>query len=274
MFEPRQHEPTDRVDKGAELLDEIRPRLPSRTSPEEAVRAVMCTFSQHISGAEARHVFHLLPASLHHLLERCMLHRREEAEPFDRDQLIVRVAEHLGVSLAEAERAASVVLKAISSRLPEREVEVIANQLSQELRALWVDEAAIGAHAMFFEVAERVRLPRAVTGQRAVMYVMCNLTRRLSKREAHALVDGLPHEVRLLLEPCLAARAEQGEHFTRLELLDHVSKDLHVHDSEPIVRTVIEVVKRYLRPEVIERVGAQLPVDFKPLWSRPDEYLH
>jgi uncharacterized protein (DUF2267 family) len=263
--QPQQQEQRD---PGREVLKEIKSRLPSRLTAEEAVTAVMCTFSQHVSGGEARHVFHLLPATLHPLLERCMVHRHEEAETFGRDQLVVRVADHLGVSLEEAESVASVVLKAISSRLPRREMKEIAHQLPLELRDLWVEEPAVEPHPMYLEIEASIQLPRAVNGKRAVLYVLCNMSRRLSKGEARQLADSLPHEVRPLIEPCVTARGEQPEHFTKRELLEHIGKDLHTQSPEPIVCAVLDVVQRHLRPEVIAHVKAQLPADLRELWTK------
>lgn len=263
----QQQEPRD---LGKELLKEIKGRLPAKVTPEDAVRAVVCTFSQHVSGGDARHVFQLLPPSLHPLLERCMLHRAEPAEQFDRDQLVVRVADHLGISLDEAETAASAVLKAVSARLPRSDVKAVARQLPPDLRDLWIDEPVAEPHPLFLEIEQSIELPRGVNGQRAMMYVMCTFTRRLSKGEARRLADGLPHEVRPLLGPCLGARAEAAEHFSRRDLLDHISKDLHTSNPEPIVRGVLKVVKSYLRPEIIDHVKAQLPTDLKEIWHDPD----
>jgi uncharacterized protein (DUF2267 family) len=267
MVGPQPHEHRD---PGRDLLQSIKGRLPTGISAEDAVRAVMCTFNQHVSGSEARKVFEALPATLHPLLQRCMLHRRDEAESFGRDQLIVRVGAHLGVSLEEAESVTSTVLKAISAGLPKRTVGEVAQDLPLELRDLWVDEQLVEPHPLLLAIEERVPLPPGVTGQRAMLYVMCNVTRRLAKTEARRLVDGLPHEVRPLLVPCVTARAEQAEHITKRDLLDHVAKDLHAQSPEPIVRGVLEEVRRWLRPELVEEVTRGLPPELAQLWREPD----
>jgi len=269
MVEPHRQEHQGAQDPGKSLLAEIQRRLPRRVAPDQAVRAVMCTFTLHVSGGEVRDIFMALPASLEPLLERCMLHRSEAAETFGRDQLIVRVAEHLGISLEEAERTTWAVLKVIRSQLPKKDVKAVANQLPLELRALWLDELAVEPHPLFLEIEESAVLPRGVSGQRAFMYVLCTFTRRLSKGEARQVADGLPHEVRPLLESCLTARAEQPEHFTKWELLEHIGKDLHTSRPEPLVRAVLAVVKRYLRSDTIAHVRAQLPGDLKELWQQP-----
>jgi uncharacterized protein (DUF2267 family) len=267
MIGPQPHEHRD---PGKDLLQSIKGRLPPGISAEDAVRAVMCTFNQHVSGSEARKVFESLPATLHPLLERCMVHRRAQAEAFGRDQLIVRVGAHLDVSLEEAESVTSAVLKAVSAALPKRTVRDVARELPLELRDLWVDEQVVEPHALLLAIEERVPLPSGVTGQRAMLYVMCNFTRRLAKTEARRLVDGLPHEVRPLLVPCVTARAEQAEHLTKRDLLEHVAKDLHTQTPEPIVRGVLEQVRRWLRPELVEEVTSRLPAELAQLWREPD----
>ncbi len=72
-----------------------------------------------------------------------------------------------------------------------------------------------------------------------------------------------------IIEACVFARGEEPDHFTMRELLERVGKDLYTHEPEPIVRTVIEVVQRYLRPEVIDHVSTQLPADLRELWTHP-----
>jgi uncharacterized protein (DUF2267 family) len=266
MTAPQQHHIAE---PGRELLKDVKSHLPPKIGAEEAMRAVMCTFSQHVAGGEVRELLRTLPPSLQPLLERCMTHRGEEVESFGRDQLIVRVAEHLAVSLEEAERSATAVLNAISSRLSRSAVRGVTHLLSAELQELWIDDRVAEPHPLFLEIEQKIQLPRGVDGQRAMMYVLCNLTRRLSKHEARHLADALPHEVRPLLEPCLTARGEEAEHFLRHELLEHIGKDLRIADPEPVVRTVLDVVKGYLRPELVERVRTHLPADVKELWHKP-----
>ena len=125
-------------DATGSLLADLRRRIPAAVQPEDAVSAVMCTLSQHVSGTEARQVFADLPGPLKPILERCMLHRDEPAEQFGRDQLIVRVADHLTLSLEEAEQVTGAVLHAISLRLPAKDVAQVAAQLPGELRELWL----------------------------------------------------------------------------------------------------------------------------------------
>lgn len=120
------------------LLEDLQARLPPDITPQDALQAVMCTISQHVSGGEARHLWRALPDSVKPFLERCMLHRGELPKRFGRDELIARISKHLEVSLVDAERITSAVLTAVSRRLPQKEVDAVASQLPVELRELWL----------------------------------------------------------------------------------------------------------------------------------------
>lgn len=130
-------QPTHGTETATVLLDDIQARLPPNVTPQDALQAVVCTLSQHVSGGEARHLWRALPDPVKPLLERCMLHRAEPPRTFGRDELLARISGHLGVSSAEAERIASAVLTAVSRRLPQKEVDSVASQLPRELRELW-----------------------------------------------------------------------------------------------------------------------------------------
>ncbi|MDF2697984.1 MAG: hypothetical protein K0S65_6367, partial [Labilithrix sp.] len=112
--------------------------LPRDVDVANAFMAVMCIFSQRLSGGEARHVLLTLPSSLRPLVTTCMAHRPEWADVFDRDELMRRVAEHLGTTRSAAKRIVEAVLTAVKRCLPEREVEDTASQLPHDLRELWM----------------------------------------------------------------------------------------------------------------------------------------
>lgn len=114
--------------------------LPRDVDVADAFMAVMCIFSQRLSGGEARHVLLGLPSSLRPLVTTCMAHRSEGADVFDREELVQRVGLHLHLeSMPEsAERIVRAVLGAVKQCLPEREVEDTASQLPHDLRTLWL----------------------------------------------------------------------------------------------------------------------------------------
>jgi uncharacterized protein (DUF2267 family) len=129
------------TERGArlELLVEIAERapLPTGISASDALSAVMCTFSQRLSGGEAHDVLLGLPGEVRSLLQRCITHRDEEGAVFDRAQLFGSVAADLGVPSLLAEEIVLIVLAAVKRSLPVKEVRDVASQLPPDLEALW-----------------------------------------------------------------------------------------------------------------------------------------
>ncbi|MDB4955439.1 MAG: hypothetical protein JWO36_3008 [Myxococcales bacterium] len=122
-----------------QLLAEIADRapLPAGITAPDAFSAAMCTFSRHLSGGEARDVFLGLPESVRRLLERCLVHRHEQAAVFDRAELVNSVADELDTAPAVAEQIVRVVLAAVKRLLPTKQVHDVASQLPPDLREIW-----------------------------------------------------------------------------------------------------------------------------------------
>lgn len=122
-----------------ELLTDITDGvpLPVGIDASDALASVMCAFSQRLSGGEARDVFLGLPPAVRPFLEHCLLRHEEHAAVFDREALVERVAEDLGMSHRDAEHVVRVVLTAVKRMLPVKEQDDIASQLPMDLRALW-----------------------------------------------------------------------------------------------------------------------------------------
>lgn len=261
------------------LLEDIRRRacLPPNVTPEDAIRAVMCTFSQHVSGGEAHHVWSALPGPVKPLLERCMIHRKEQASRFSRDDLLLRISPHLGVPIEQAEEITSAVLTAISSRLPAKEVADVAAQLPRDLRDLWVVRkvplaAPVEPHPILSRIEQAVRLPSGVTGMGAFTAVTCHLSKRLTLGEARHFFKTLPSDLRQLVEPCLEGRGEQPEHFNKAAYLERLTKDLKITDkveAEKVARTVFRCIEEYVPATVFKHVAAQLPRELSDLWALP-----
>ncbi|HVJ92240.1 MAG TPA: DUF2267 domain-containing protein [Labilithrix sp.] len=124
----------------AQLFAEIEREgiLPPEVDVADAFMAVMCIFSQRLSGGEARHVLLGLPNTLRPLVTTCMRHREEWADVFGRDELLRRVAHHLGTDEVTAERVVRAVFSAVKRTIPYKEVEDSASQLPPDLRDLWL----------------------------------------------------------------------------------------------------------------------------------------
>jgi uncharacterized protein (DUF2267 family) len=127
----------------ARVLAEIErsaPDLPQGIDGAAALTGVMCIFSQRMSGGEARRMFLSLPASLRSLVDTCMLHRSESVETFDRDELLLAVAAHLGTDTGRAEPIVRAVLRAVKQYLPAEDIDDAASQLPRDLRAIWLSD--------------------------------------------------------------------------------------------------------------------------------------
>lgn len=110
--------------------------LPSGTGPATAVRAVLCTLSLELTGAEALELANLSP-SFHTLLDRCVAHRAERPQAFEQPIFIGHVANHLEVGLDVAERITRTVFAALRGRLPATEIQQIDNRVPRSVRKLW-----------------------------------------------------------------------------------------------------------------------------------------
>jgi uncharacterized protein (DUF2267 family) len=99
--------------------------------------AVMCIFSQRLSGGQSHRMLLALPATIRPLVEGCMLHR-ERAQPFGERGFLDQVAAHLGIASELAEPLAHAVFAAVKRRLPEKDAEDAASQLPTDLRAVWI----------------------------------------------------------------------------------------------------------------------------------------
>lgn len=274
----QQQDDRQRTD-AAFILEDVRRRadLPPDITPQDAIRGVMCTFSQHVSGGEARHLWSSLPKDIQMLVERCMLHRGEQAQRFDRDLLLLRIADHLGVPLEKAEEITAAVLAAITSRLPPKEIRDVASQLPDDLKDLWSPRKAPAAppasHPLFTKIEQSARLPQGVSGMLAFKSVMCQLTRRLTLGEARHLLGSLPHELRPALDECIHGRGEHPELFGRQAFLERVARDLKMEgnlgDAETVARTVFKFVEQEITANVFRHVMAQLPRDLLYIWAAP-----
>lgn len=111
--------------------------LPRNIDVADAFMAVMCTFTQRLSGGEARHVLLGLPSSIRPIVTACMLHRSEIPDVFDREELMRRAADHLGTDAESAELVVRAVLRAVKECLPQKDLEDTATQLPHDLRTLW-----------------------------------------------------------------------------------------------------------------------------------------
>jgi uncharacterized protein (DUF2267 family) len=109
----------------------------ARELAENAAVSVMCALEQHLAGGEVGNLEAQLPLRLRELLQRCPIHQGAPARRFGRDEFLQMVADELGVETDEAEHLSHVVFETVRDWLSEGEVDDVASQLPDDLRALW-----------------------------------------------------------------------------------------------------------------------------------------
>lgn len=259
-----------------DLSSEIRRqvRLPPRVTPEDAVRAVMCTFAQHLSADATRPIFEALPRQVKPLIGLCTAHGREKLSRFGREELVRRVGEHLHASKGDAEDVTSAVVIAMSARLPGGKVSSTAARLPIDLQTLWVARRIAlptEPHPIMANIEANVRLPDGVDGLAAFATVVGLLTRRLTRGEARHLAENLPQDLAPLINDYIDDRSEAPAHFDHEEYLNLVARELDsddVDEAEAVARAVLISLEEYLRSDVYEHAMRQLPERLQDLWVR------
>jgi uncharacterized protein (DUF2267 family) len=118
------------------------------------------------------------------------------------------------------------------------------------------------------EIGASGALPPGLTETEGFTAVVCTLSGRLTRGEATHLVATLPPQLRLLIEPCLADRGEEGEMLHREQLIRRIAGRLGVtpEEAEVVARVVFTAVERNLPTKEILDVASQLPADLRALW--------
>lgn len=261
--------------------------LPARVSAADATKAVTCALTMRVAGGEARDVLGSLPVSVHALLRPCDRHRNAPAVPFSREAFVRRVAEHLGVSEADAEGIAFGVFSALRARLPMKEAEDVASQLPKELREQWrraapgltevEDRAPAGitpqvAHFVLGQIERSGALPAIITGAQAFSAVMCTLEQSLSDAGAQRVARILPGSIGPLIDRCAVhregppARTRTADDFT-LRIAEHLNAD--AAQAAAITRAVFAAVRRLMSEREAEELARDLPEQLRDLWRAP-----
>ncbi|MGA9525252.1 MAG: DUF2267 domain-containing protein [Myxococcaceae bacterium] len=110
----------------------------SRDQAESAAIGVLCVLDQRLSGGAGRDLAAALPAPIFSLVDRCHWDPNANAEAFDLDEFLSRVADHLDTERAEAVRLTRAVFAATRNHIPFAKRDHIESQLpSGGLKELW-----------------------------------------------------------------------------------------------------------------------------------------
>ena len=241
----------------------------SREQADQAARATLQTLAERLSAGEARDLAAQLPPELAPYLA-----PRGDAQGFDVQEFLRRVAEREGVNVASAQRHARGVFAALGRAVGRDEIEDMAAELPEDYQSL-VSEAA----GRFFEVtpadeflrrvAERAGID-AGAARRATEAVLETLAERVAGGEVADLLAQLPVE----LHAPLRRGSSRTRKAARMSLDDFVER---VAEREGIdawharghVSAVFETLREALDRRELLDLTAQLPAEYAAVGMRP-----
>jgi uncharacterized protein (DUF2267 family) len=235
-----------------------------RASAERAGYATLQTLAERVTREEMRQVAALLPAELGPWVHTGAW----EAERFDVDEFVRRVADREGVDLETAQRHASIVLAVLDRAIPD-EFDKIVAQLPKDFAPLLSkgpDIEPVPAARFLAMVAEHAGI-REEGARRATEAVLETLAERIAAGEVRDLMQWLSVE---LHEPLRRAMAESGGVATRLPLdrfLSRVAEREGVELDQAAVHTraVFAALREILPDQELRDITDQLPKDYDAL---------
>jgi uncharacterized protein (DUF2267 family) len=233
---------------------------------EAATRATLEALGERISPGEARDLADRLPEELGG-----WVHTDTEAEGFDVDEFVRRVAEREGVDAAAAERHVRAVFLALWRATGARELADVASELSRDyapLLPVGPQVEVVSGEAFLARVEERTGLDRDGAA-RAVDAVLATLAERLAGGEVEDLIVHLPLA---LHEPLRRGVAESGDKAKRMsvdEFVDRVAEreGIPLEQAQDHARAVLATLREALPDAEFRDIDAQLPAEYDPLFA-------
>jgi uncharacterized protein (DUF2267 family) len=241
----------------------------SREAAERAARATLQTLAERLSAGKARDLARQLPPELAPYLA-----PQGDAERFDVEEFLRRVADREGVDVATADVHARSVFAALRRVVKEDEIEDMAAELPKDYRAL-VSEAEghfvrlMTAEEFLQRVADRAGLPPA-EAPRAADAVLGTLAERIAGGEVADLIAQLPVE----LHAPLRDAADRDRKASRMSLDDFVRRVADREGVDPMTarehaRAVFETLREAIDDGEYLDVTAQLPAEYAAVGARP-----
>jgi uncharacterized protein (DUF2267 family) len=233
---------------------------------ENAARATLETLAERISGGQARDLAADLPGDVRNWL----LTGGGDAEPFDANEFVRRVAEREGVGTDTAERHIRAVLAALARLVLHNEVADLIAELPKDYQPLFGDAAQLTRDPAapdvmlddeFFErVAGRAGLDRAAA-ERATDAVLTTLAERIAGGEVDDLADAVPPALRPALQ---RGKNLGGGTAHRMSLDEFVARiaereDVTWEDALEHARAVFATLREALPDKEWSDLLAQLP---------------
>jgi uncharacterized protein (DUF2267 family) len=241
----------------------------SRERAEAAARATLETLAERLSSGEARDIATQLPPELAPYLP-----PRGDAEGFDLEEFLRRVAEREGVDVPTADEHARAVFAALRRAVDPDEIEDLAAELPKDFAPL-VSEAEgrffelLPAETFYQRVADRAGLP-VEDAPRAVDAVLETLAERIAGGEVADLISQLPVE----LHPALRRGAARTRHATKMSVDDFVRRvaereGISAERAREHVRAVFETLRDAIDHREFLDITAQLPAEYATVGARP-----
>jgi uncharacterized protein (DUF2267 family) len=228
---------------------------------------VLQTLAERIAAGEARDLVEELPAELAPWLA-----TDTDAEGFDVDEFLRRVAEREEVDVDAAQRHAAAVFLAIGRTVSDKELDDLIAELPRDFAPLLprgprVDVVSI--ETFLERVADRAATD--VDGaRRAADAVLETLAERIAGGEVDDLIRRLPVELK---EPLRRGRERSGGRATRMPLedfLDRVSEreGVSLDEARDHTRAVLLTLREAVGEREFLDVTDQLPSDYESLLAR------
>jgi uncharacterized protein (DUF2267 family) len=237
---------------------------------ERAAQAALTTLAERLSAGEARDLLEQLPAEM-----KPWVYTQSDAERFDIDEYLRRVAEREGVDVHTAERHARAVFFALGQAVSAEEIADVAAELPQDFEPLIAEAQrrffeVLPAEEFLARVAERSGLDDD-GARRATEAVLETLAERIAGGQVDDLIPQLPLE---LHEPLRRGKARSGGPARRMRLdrfLGQIAERAGVDPFEAgeHARAVFATLREAISDKEFYDVTAQLPPEYAVLLPAP-----
>jgi uncharacterized protein (DUF2267 family) len=248
-----------------------------RADAERAVRATLKTLGERLSGGESRDIAAQLPPEVRPFLEDGV-----DAQAFDAEEFVRRVARREGTPPATAARHARAVFAALGRAVTRDELEDMASELPRDFSGFLEAAAArraaedtassplISAETFWRRVAQRAGLDRE-RAEWATDAVLEALADRISGGEVDDLEEQVPRELHPPLERGKAQSHGAARRLALDEFVRGIAEREGVTPGEAFehARAVFATLRETLTDKEFSDFVAQLPADYAALLDRP-----
>jgi uncharacterized protein (DUF2267 family) len=242
----------------------------SRPDAERATRATLETLGERLSAGEARDLAAELPPELAPWLA-----SDSNAQPFQVDEFVRRVAAREQVEPDDAERHARAVFEALGRTVSEDEVADMAAELPKDFAPLIAEAEGRfvrvwPAEVFLQRVADRAGLDTD-GARRAADAVLVTLAERIAGGEVADLISRLPAE---LHPPLRQGDAQSNGVAKRMSLEEFLRRIAEREGVTPTAayehaRAVLVTLREAVGEDEFRDVVAQLPLEYAAVGARP-----